>query len=71
MTCVHVCILKGLPPHTVTSLSVLSPEVGPLEAVSVETSLNWRDDQFLCVELRLLVVSSSVSMFFGMLKYVI
>ncbi len=41
---------KGLPPHIVT-LSVLSPEVCPPEAVSVETSLNWRDDQFLYVKL--------------------
>ncbi len=40
---------KGLS-HTITSLCP-EPEVCPPEAVSVETSLNWRDDQFLCVEL--------------------
>ncbi len=45
----HVCIRDS--PLTQSPLSVLSPEVCPPEAVSVETSLNWRDDQFLCVEL--------------------
>ncbi len=39
----HVFNHKGISP---------SPsEVGPPETVFVETSLNWRDDQFLCVEL--------------------
>ncbi len=45
----HVCIRDS--PLTQSPLSVLSPEVCPPEAVSVETSLNWRDEQFLCVEL--------------------